>query len=112
MLESVLPGYRNFFDEDDILINRLSFDKKGKIVRMSFTKYDFHKKALGLKKIARRHNLSTQECVFVGDHHNDIEIAKTAWLSISFNSKSRNLDKVCDVVIKRRDLRKILHYLH
>lgn len=109
VLEYLWPDYKKYFDY--VLINKLFFDKKGKIVKTNFTAYDEERKALGLKKISKKERIKLNECVFVGDHNTDIHIAKEAGLSISFNSKSKKLDKVCNVVIRKKDLREILKYI-
>ena len=49
--------------------------------------------------------------MFVGDHDNDVEIAKTAGFSIAFNSKSEKLNDAVDVVIRKKDLKEILNYI-
>lgn len=109
VLEKLLPDYKKYFDY--VLINKIIFDKKGNILRTKVTKYDGVRKALGLKNIAKKEKIKLKECVFVGDHNNDVAIAKEAGLSISFNSKSKKLDKVCDKVIRKKDLREILKYV-
>ncbi len=110
VLEHLFPNYKKYFDY--VLINKIFFDKKGKISRTNFTAYDEEKKILGLKKIAKNEKIKLEKCVFVGDHKNDVHIAKESGLSISFNSKSKELDKVCDIVIKKKDLREVLKYIN
>jgi HAD superfamily PSPase-like hydrolase len=100
---------RDFFD--DVFINRLHFDTAGAIIGGEPTPYDMEHKATGLQAIADRKNLDISECAFVGDNENDVHIAELAGFSISFNSKSRKLDSICDVVIDNKDLRDILPHL-
>ena len=107
-LEKVLPNYREYFD--DVYINHLIFDGE-KVARIKSTSFDFENKADALKEIAKRENLKLEECVFVGDHDNDIQVAEIAGLSIAFNCKSERLAQVADVVIEKKDLRKILKYI-
>ncbi len=109
VLDYLFPDYKDYFD--DVLINKLFFDEDGNISKTEFTKYDHEAKAEGLKKIAKKEGINLAECVFVGDHKNDIHVAKESGLSISFNSKSEELDKVCDVVVREKDLRGILKYI-
>lgn len=109
VLERCIPDYEKIFD--DVLINWICFDGKGKIKSMRFTEYDMERKADGLKMIAERHGINPRECVFVGDHENDIQVAGLAGFSISFNSKSERLNEVADTVILKKDLREILSYL-
>lgn len=110
VLEHLWPNYNKYFDY--VLINKIFFDKKGNISKTEFTAYDEEKKSLGLRQIAEMESVELYECVFVGDHKNDAHIAKEAGLSISFNSKSKALDEVCDVIIKEKDLKQILKYIN
>ena len=109
ILEHLLHNYKDLFD--DIFISRLYFDIEGNISNVDATEYDMEGKALALKKIAERENLDLSECVFVGDHHNDVEIAKVAGLSIAFDPKSDELKKSSDIVVNSKDLRDILTHI-
>src|SRR3989344_2190149 len=105
----LISNHAELFDE--IFINRLLFDKEGKISGWKPTKYGMEKKADGLKRMAEKEGFDLKECVFVGDGVNDVHAAEIAGLSISFNSSSKELDKVCDVVIRKKDLREILDHI-
>ncbi len=109
-LSHVLPDYRSYFD--DVFINKLVFDSSGELVEMIPTPYDFEHKASALKEICEREGILPSECVFVGDHDNDVFIAELAGLSIAFNCKSDRLAQVADVVVKEKDLRQILEFIH
>jgi len=106
VVEKIIPDYKNIFN--DILINELFFDDSGKITGSKFTEYDMEKKADGLKYIAEKEGISTKECIFIGDHNNDLEIAQEAGLSIAFNSKSEKLNAIASHVIIKKDLKEIL----
>lgn len=108
-LEHVLPDYRHFIDH--LYINKITFDLQGKIQEIIPTQYDLEHKATALKEIVEKEKITLKQCVFVGDHHNDIAVAKIAGLSIAFNSKSPELNAVCSVVIQEKDLRIILKHL-
>lgn len=113
----VISGSLDFFIEklfpkdyfDFMYINKMVF-KDGKIEKIIPTEFDFAHKKDALIKESRMRIIPLSRCVFVGDHDNDVEVAKIAGLSISFNSKSEALDKECMVVIKE-DIRKILLYI-
>jgi len=64
-----------------------------------------------VKTLSRKLGIRMAKVAFVGEGENDIEVCKAVGLSISFNSESKRLDDVCDLVIKRRDLREILKQL-
>lgn len=109
ILDFLLPNYEELFD--DIFLSRIYFDKEGKISRAEATEFDMAMKAEALKKIAEKEKISLPECVFIGDHHNDIEIAKVAGLSIAFDAKDDELRKVADVIIDKKDLQEVLKYI-
>jgi phosphoserine phosphatase len=111
VIEEVLPDYTEFFADEDILISRLDFDMEGRIAGIRITEYDMERKAMGLKMLAERHGIGLQECAFIGDHSNDVEVAREAGLSIAFNSKSEQLDAVADHIVEGKDLRSILRFL-
>ncbi len=109
IIEHFIPNYKELFD--DIYLSWIDFDNQGKIKRIKATAYDMEHKATALKKIAEKENFSLDECVFVGDHHNDVEISKVAGLSIAFNCKDERLRKTADIIIKKKDLREILQFI-
>jgi HAD superfamily PSPase-like hydrolase len=107
-LDKVLPNHTEIFD--DIYINHLIF-KGDKIKEIKSTTFDFEHKAAALQEICKKENISPEECVFIGDHNNDIQIAELAGLSIAFNCKSERLAEVADIVIKEKDLTLILPHI-
>ena len=109
VLDYLIPNYKEIFD--DVLINKISFDKEGNISGGKSTPFDFEHKATGLKMICKNEKINLKESVFVGDNHNDIHIAEIAGLSIAFNCKSDTLAQISDVVIKKKDLREILKFI-
>ena len=109
ILEQVLSDYQEIFDH--VYISRIFFDRQGTIKDVRATAYDMEHKATALKEICKKENISLQECVFIGDHHNDIMVAKEAGLSIGFNCNSDELRKVVDICIQKKDLREVLRYI-
>jgi len=110
LLEKLIPDYEEFFDH--VFMNRISFDKEGEIKGMKATEFYLEHKKTGLLKICESEGIDPEETVFIGDHENDLEIAKLAGLAIAFNSKSRELDEIADVVIRKKDMREVLKYLN
>jgi len=105
-IEELFPNFKFDF----LYINKLIF-KNNFVDDIIPTKYDFdHKKDALINEVGNR-GIDIKETIFIGDHDNDVGIAKTAGLSISFNSKSEELDKVCDQKIENKDLREILKFL-
>ncbi len=109
VLEKLIPDYDGIFDY--VFINRIYFDEKGKIKSLEPTKFDIMKKVGALKLICEKENITPEKCVFVGDHDNDVHIAKVCGLSIAFNASSARLESVCNLVVKEKNIRKILKYI-
>ena len=109
IMEYLMPAYNDVFD--DVFFSHLIFDEKGVLKSAKATEYDMMKKADALKLIAKREGLELNECVFVGDHHNDIRIIQEAGLGICFDCKSDDLREVADIEIKKKDMREILKYI-
>jgi phosphoserine phosphatase len=108
VLEKLIPDYERLFDY--VYINRIFFSPDGSIQKIE-AKHDFHDKSNSLLQICAAEKIEPEECVFVGDHDNDVDIAKLAGFAIAFNSKSKALNEACDVVINKKNLREILKYL-
>ncbi|MBW2981046.1 HAD family phosphatase [Candidatus Woesearchaeota archaeon] len=109
IMEYLMPAYNDVFD--DVFFSKLIFNRNGRLTKAIATEYDMMKKADALKKIAKREGYKLSECVFVGDHHNDVKIAETVGLAIAFDCKSDDLRKVADIVIDKKDMREILSYI-
>jgi len=109
ILEHLLPDYKEIFD--DVFFSDLIFDKNNKLIDAKITEFDMIKKADALKLIAKRENIPLTQTVHIGDHHNDVEIAKIAGLSIAFDCKDETLRKTADIVIDKKDLRETLSYI-
>lgn len=109
ILEYFIPNYKEIFD--DIFLSWIDFDGEGNIRKIEATSFDMEHKATALKKIVEKEKIKLEECVFVGDHDNDLKIAEEAGLSIAFNAHSEELKKVADVCIEKKDLREILKYV-
>ena len=109
VLEKFIPNYKDFFD--DVFLSRIYFDQDGSISKVEATEFDMDAKALALKKIAERENISLKECVFIGDYLNDIKIMQEAGLGIAFNCDYGEVKKAANVVIEKKDLREILRHI-
>jgi phosphoserine phosphatase len=104
-----MPDHKNYFD--DVFINKVSFDKVGNISKVCPTNYDEENKVNALKEICKREGFTPEECVFIGDHRNDIHIAEAAGFSIGFNPNSDTFAQIVDIIIKKKDLREILKHI-
>ncbi len=109
ILEYLMPNYNEVFDY--VFLSKLIFDKDDNLRSVKVTEFDMIKKAEALKKIAKTEGIPLSKTVHIGDHHNDVEIAKIAGLSIAFNCKDEVLRKIAKVVINKKDLRETLRYI-
>ncbi len=109
ILEYAFPSHQTLFSY--VFLSKIEFDSSGKIIRVRATPFDMDGKARALEHIARKENIPLSQCVFVGDHDNDVAIARTAGLSIAFNCSSDELRKSARVVIDKKDVREILKYV-
>jgi len=109
LLEKFIPNYEEFFD--DVFLSRIYFDESGNIEGVEATEFDMERKAEALKLIAKRESIKLEECVFVGDHHNDVKIAQEAGLGIAFDAKDDELRRVANVIVDKKDLREILKFI-
>lgn len=109
ILEHFIPDYREIFD--DIYLSWIFFNDDGSIKEIKPTAYDMEHKATALKEIAEKEKIKLSECVFVGDHDNDVKIAEEAGLSIAFNAHSEELKRIANVNIEKKDLREVLRFV-
>ncbi|UCD02848.1 MAG: HAD-IB family phosphatase [Candidatus Aenigmatarchaeota archaeon] len=110
VLYHFLPDAHELFDH--IIINRLLFDEDGKLSGAEIPQ-DFGKsgnKADSLKRLAEKESISMDECVFIGDSDNDVEVMEVAGFTIGFNPTDK-IAKVSDVIIRKKDLREVLDHL-
>ena len=95
---------------DYIYFNELVI-KNGIITGEFFGPVGFDKKADKLREVCKKENISLKETVTVGDDENDVPKAKISGLAIAFDSKSEKLNKVCNIIITKKDPREILKYI-
>lgn len=92
---------------DYVFINKLVFEGDN-LIGVDSTQYDTEHKAEALRLICNKEGISLDETIFVGDHDNDVEIARLAGYSIAFNCISEPLKEVCDICIEKKDVKEIL----
>lgn len=95
----------------DVLINHVGFAADGRLAEWRPTPFDMDHKAAGLRHLAAKHGVPLERCAFVGDHFNDVEVARAAGLGIAFNCKSAALLEAADVWVDSQDLRDVLPHL-
>jgi phosphoserine phosphatase len=95
---------------DEVYLNRLHFAADGSIAGWEATPYDMDGKARCLAEIAARRGLSLERSAFIGDHLNDVAVARVAGFSIAWNPRSPDLEATATVTVRGDDLRSILRY--
>ncbi|MCX6817232.1 MAG: HAD family phosphatase [Candidatus Aenigmarchaeota archaeon] len=108
VLEKIIPDYKKLFDY--VYILKIFFDGKGSVKGID-TCHDAWNKDIALREICAAERIPLEECVFVGDHSNDVSASKIAGLAIAFDPKSDKLKAVADVVIEKKDMREILKHI-
>ena len=96
-----------------IIINRLVFDASGNLTGIHVPReYDSwgESKQRVLRSVAKKEGITTEQCVFVGDSNNDLDVIREAGLGIAFNA-TPELSEVADAVIRKKDLRMLLDIL-
>lgn len=96
---------------DHVFINRIFFDESGRISGGEPTPFDLDLKAEGLRHLAAREELSLEECAFLGDNVNDLEVMRVAGLSLAIDAKDPRLVEVADLAIDRGEIKTILSVL-
>lgn len=90
------------------------FDSSGNLEFFNLLPSDNDGKVSFMLKVASEHNISPDECLFIGDGKNDIYLAQEVGTSIAFNAQPE-LEKVSTITIKQKkgdeDLQAILKFL-
>ena len=93
---------------EEVHTNRVEFDAEGRLVGWAATPFDMDGKARALREMAGRRELTLERCAFVGDHLNDVEVAREAGFSVAFRPKCDELREIADLVLEGPDLRDLL----
>ena len=71
----------------------------------------FYNKEKVLRKMLPTWNLKMEDCISVGDDPTLIPLFEKVGLSIAFNPVDEDVERHADVVVKSKDLRRILPYI-
>jgi len=96
---------------DYAFANRLVVNKDGMLTGEGEEVVNLLDKVAMLRRLASMEHTTPQCCVVVGDSVYDVSLFKEAGLSIAFNTKDKQVKELANVVIKGKDLRKILPHL-
>lgn len=90
------------------------YEKNGKLSVKVNVSLDKNPKDKILKKLIKKLKIKKQNIIVIGDNEDDCSMMKLAGLSIVFNpdyKKSKMARKTADIIITKKDLRKILPYI-
>jgi len=84
-------------------------EKDGRVIGID-NRVDFEGKGVILSKVCEKHSIKLSESAAVGDYLNDIPMFKQAGFSIAFNPQHPSVCENADVVVREKDLRRILKH--
>ena len=90
--------------------NGIVIDEKGMLTGEGEEIVKLGQKMITFKRLIDTENIIAKQCAFVGNDVYDIPLLKEAGFSIAFNAKNEEVNKAADIIIKEKDLRKILPY--
>jgi phosphoserine phosphatase len=96
---------------DKILANGVKADKQGRINGIGIVGVRLMYKDFALKKLAESQKIPFERIVSIGNSCLDIPMFETSGLSIAFNPDDECTRNAADIIIKEKDLSKILPYL-
>ncbi len=95
---------------DAVFTNRILFDAGGLLCGWEATPYDMDGKAEALAALARDAGVPLSACAFVGDHVNDVTVAREAGFSVAMNPKAPEIEEAADVVVRSERLDALAAY--
>ena len=96
---------------DYAFANKLLIDEDGMLTGEGEEVVRLSAKMEVFNKLVFSEGITPQQCTVVGDGIYDIPLFKEAGFSIAFNTKNEQVKKAADIVIKEKDLTKLLPYL-
>jgi len=92
---------------------KLSFDSRGLLDSWKLEPTDYEDRINIIEKLAKKNEITLQDCVYIGDDVNDIEslALKDIGLTIAFNCRKYQVQEFANVVIKSQDLRDVIPHL-
>ncbi|MBI4720868.1 MAG: HAD-IB family phosphatase [Chitinivibrionia bacterium] len=93
---------------EEVFSNKIFFDERGRLASWKATPFDLHGKPVALKALAHEFGTTLERSAFVGDGDNDVPLLGVAGYFVAFNPRSNELEKGSDVVVRGRNLKKLL----
>jgi phosphoserine phosphatase len=93
---------------DIVFTNKVFFDKEGLLTSWEATPFDLDGKPIALRELVGRFGTSLERTAFIGDGENDVPVLGVAGFVVAYNPRSHELERGADVVIKEKNLRKLL----
>lgn len=113
-LEELIPNYQDLFDY--VFINKLIFDRDGKLETVVPTKYDFEGKINGILEICKKEKIEVSNCAYIGEEKNDRYVIdyfrkKKQGVTIAYPLRDTDVTNRANFRINRDDLLEILKYI-
>lgn len=89
---------------ESVFTNKLHFHENGQLASWEATRYDMEGKARALELLAEQAGIPLSRCAFVGDHLNDVPVARRAGYSVAFNPKCEELIAAATVTVRSESL--------
>jgi phosphoserine phosphatase len=77
------------------------FDKSGKLIHWNTLPCDYEGKRNLMEVVVKEHGTKSDQCLFVGDGKNDVELARSVGLSVCFNGHD-DLKAISTIVISQK----------
>lgn len=94
-----------------VLANRLIFDGEGRLTGEGEALVELHGKLKALERLTARLGITPAQTAVVGDSRFDAPMFRASAQAIAFNPKDVEAEKAADIVIRGKDLRRILPHL-
>lgn len=93
---------------DYVVANGIKADEAGKLTGDGIVRVGLMEKGESVRRLAKKLGIPLENCASIGNSCFDISMFETCGLGIAFNPEDRCVEKEADVVIREKDLRKIV----
>lgn len=96
---------------DEVIANRVHCDENGRLTGDGTVMVKLQEKGKTVQRLTKKLNIPQENCAAVGNSCFDISMFEACGLGIAFNPSDECVVREADVVIKEKDLRKIIPVL-
>jgi len=110
-LEQLALRLKNELGIDQVRRNGLEYDGKGKLTGVGILRVSLRSKDEVVREVCRKMKIPAERAVAIGDTRIDASMLKMCGLGIAFDPKDDATRESADVIIHKKDLREILHFV-